>query len=92
MPTRVANPKGEALLVTPSDPREDFGQMFLSSLGTHIYFKSCLMVSVQSGAESCDAESGLASNCSGLEIHLTRNLCSTAQTMPDQLPVVAADT
>jgi len=40
-------------------PKKDFGLMFTSSLGTHIIFKKCPMVSAHRGAGSCDAESGL---------------------------------
>jgi len=37
-------------------PREDFGQMFIFSLDTHIFFKERPTISAQRGAESCDAE------------------------------------
>jgi len=38
--------------------------MFISSLGTHVFFKWYPTVSTQRSAGSCDAESGLASWCS----------------------------
>jgi len=56
---------------------EDFGRIFISSLGTRIFCKLCPTGSAQRGAGNYyhyDAESGLASYCGGLHIHLPRNL------------------
>ena len=77
--------------------REDFGGRilqkknlpwvpYLSPLGSI----SCPTVSAKRGAGSCDAESGLVSESGGAHIHLPRNLCARAYTMPHLSSVVPA--
>ena len=73
----ICQPRKKARKIASRIPGRVARERPLGCAWTNIYFKQCLMVLTHrdAGRPECDAKTGLALYCSGLHVHLPRNVC-----------------